>query len=68
MPIAVLEKLAFGPATLVLFAQGRAAAEVAIVGSVDLLLGAFFLTAWSLTTPRVSEERDRLARVQADLG
>jgi hypothetical protein len=68
MPIAVLEKLAFGPATLVLFAQGRAAAEVAIVGSIDLLLGAFFLTAWSLTTPRVSEERDRLARVQADLG
>jgi hypothetical protein len=54
MPIAVLEKLAFGPATLILLAQERAAAQVAIVGSIDLLLGAFFLAAWVLTKPRPS--------------
>jgi hypothetical protein len=51
MAIAVLEKLAFGPATLVLYAQGRAAAQVAIVGSIDLLLGAFFLASFLLTKP-----------------
>jgi hypothetical protein len=39
---AILEKLSFGVAALVLFAQGRAAALVAGAGGIDLLLALLF--------------------------
>jgi hypothetical protein len=39
---AILEKLAFGVAALALLAQGRVAAFVADVGSIDLLWAMFF--------------------------
>ncbi|HLP97340.1 MAG TPA: hypothetical protein VK149_02730 [Sideroxyarcus sp.] len=42
MPVTVLEKLAFGIPAWLLYLQGRAAPEVVIVGSIDLLLGTLF--------------------------
>jgi hypothetical protein len=45
---AVFEKLSFGVAAVVLFAQGRAAALVAGAGAIDLLLaGLFVLAFWA---------------------
>ncbi|HEX6750848.1 MAG TPA: hypothetical protein VF092_26410 [Longimicrobium sp.] len=49
MPVAVLEKLAFGPAALILWAMGHAAGTTAAFGCVDMLLGALFLLAWRMT-------------------
>lgn len=43
---ATLEKLSFGIAAVVLFAQHRAAAPVAVVGAIDLLLSVMFLLAF----------------------
>jgi hypothetical protein len=43
---AVLEKLAFGVPTLVLFAQGRLPGTVLLFGLLDLTLGALFLASW----------------------
>jgi hypothetical protein len=43
---AIFEKLSFGIAAVVLFAQGRAAALVAGVGAVDLLLALLFVAAF----------------------
>ena len=43
---AILEKLSFGAAALVLYAQGRAAAFVAGAGFIDLLLAVFFALAF----------------------
>jgi hypothetical protein len=51
MPVAVLEKLAFGGAAIVLFALGRIAWPVLAVGIVDLVLATLFLAAWR-ATPR----------------
>ena len=42
MPVAVLEKLAFGVPAIVLFAQGRLAASVLGFGLVDLALAVLF--------------------------
>lgn len=53
MPVAVLEKLAFGGAAIVLFALGRIAWPVLAVGGVDLVLAALFLVAYRMT-PRAS--------------
>lgn len=53
MPVAVLEKLAFGGAAIVLFALGRIAWPVLAVGGVDLVLAALFLAAYRMT-PRAS--------------
>jgi hypothetical protein len=50
MPIAVLEKLSFGGAAVVLFALGRLHAQVLAMGVLDLLLGALFVVAY-LRTP-----------------
>lgn len=50
MPIAVLEKLSFGGAAVVLFALGRIQAPVLVMGVLDLLLGALFVVAF-LRTP-----------------
>jgi hypothetical protein len=51
MPVAALEKLAFGGAAVVLFAAGRIAVPVLAVGVVDLVLAALFLAAYR-ATPR----------------
>ena len=63
MPVAVLEKLGFGVAAVVLFAQGRLHAAVLGAGIIDLVLAALFLaafrlapasgTTWSPTAPQV---------------
>jgi len=49
MLVAVLEKLAFGIPAWVLTLQGRVAAPVAAVGSIDLVLGALFAAAFIAT-------------------
>ena len=49
MPVAVLEKLGFGVAAVVLFAQGRLHAAVLGAGLIDLVLAALFITAFRLT-------------------
>lgn len=49
MPVAVLEKLAFGVAAVVLFSQGRLHAAILGAGLVDLVLAALFVTAFRLT-------------------
>lgn len=49
MPVAVLEKLAFGVAAVVLFAQGRLHTAVLAAGLVDLLLAALFIAAFRRT-------------------
>lgn len=46
---AVLEKLAFGAPALVLYLQGRLAAQVLGAGLIDLVLAVLFLTAYRLT-------------------
>jgi hypothetical protein len=43
---AILEKLSFGVAALVLYGQGRAAAVVAVAGLVDLLFAVLFALAF----------------------
>ncbi len=49
---AVLEKLTFGVAVVVLFLRQRVAGPVLGFGIVDLVLGALFLVAWWQTAPR----------------
>lgn len=49
MPVAVLEKLAFGGAALVLFALHRVAWPVTVVGAIDLVLATLFLAAYRVT-------------------
>ena len=49
MLVAILEKLAFGIAAVVLFAQGRLAPLVLGAGLIDLILAALFAVAWRLT-------------------
>jgi hypothetical protein len=49
MPVAVLEKVAFGGAALVLFAQHRVAWPVPVVGAIDLGLATLFLAAYRIT-------------------
>jgi len=46
---AILEKLAFGIAAIVLFAQGRIAPPLLGAGLIDLLLAALFVAAWRKT-------------------
>ena len=52
MPVAVLEKLAFGLPAIVLYAQHRLATDMLAFGLIDLVLGAFFLAAWVRTGRR----------------
>ena len=49
MPVAVLEKLGFGPAVLVLLALGRVNATTAAFAALDLTIGALFVYAWFRT-------------------
>ncbi|HVY81500.1 MAG TPA: hypothetical protein VG994_11000 [Steroidobacteraceae bacterium] len=48
MPIAVVEKLAFGVAGLVLFAEERARALIGTFAAIDLVFAALFLLAFYL--------------------
>lgn len=49
MIVAILEKLAFGVAAVVLFAQGRLAAPILGAGVIDLVLAILFAVSWRLT-------------------
>ncbi|GMU66290.1 MAG: hypothetical protein AMXMBFR36_25640 [Acidobacteriota bacterium] len=49
MPVAVVEKLAFGGAAVVLYALGRIPTAVLGVGLIDLVLAALFVAAWRAT-------------------
>lgn len=51
MPVAVVEKLAFGVPAIVLYAEHRLAAMVLGFGVIDLLLAVLFTTAYLLTNP-----------------
>lgn len=50
MPVAALEKVAFGVPALVLFAAGRTDALVAGAGGIDLAFAAAFLVAYRRTS------------------
>jgi hypothetical protein len=54
MPVAVVEKLAFGIAAVVLFALGRIPAAVLAFGVIDLVLAALFVAAWRATPAAVT--------------
>ncbi|MGA8810327.1 MAG: hypothetical protein WB973_20840 [Thermoanaerobaculia bacterium] len=49
MPVAALEKLAFGVPIVVLYAQGRAALPILGAAVIDLILGALFLLSYRRT-------------------
>jgi hypothetical protein len=49
---AILEKLSFGIAAIVLFAQGRIAPPLLGAGLLDLILAALFFAAWRATQGR----------------
>jgi hypothetical protein len=51
MPVAVLEKLAFGVPCLILYVGGRIAPAVLAFGLLDLVLGVLFVISY-LKTPR----------------
>lgn len=51
MPVAVLEKLGFGVAAVVLFAQQRLAAAPLAFGVIDLVLGVLFVAAYLRLAP-----------------
>lgn len=46
---AVLEKVGFGAAAVVLYAQGRAAVPILVGGILDLIFAALFWVAWRQT-------------------
>jgi hypothetical protein len=46
MPVAAMEKLAFGAPILVLYAQGRAALPIVGAAVIDLILGVLFLLSY----------------------
>ena len=50
MPVAMLEKLGFGPAVFVLAGLGRVDATTVAFAALDLTIGALFVVAW-LRTP-----------------
>jgi len=50
MPATILEKLGFGVATVLLFAQDRLSGFVTAFGGVDLLLGVLFAAAYVKTS------------------
>ena len=54
MLVAALEKISFGIAVALLFAQQRVAASTFFFGMVDLLLAGAFVVAWRLTATRMS--------------
>jgi hypothetical protein len=48
----ILEKLAFGIPALILFAQGRLAADMLAAGIIDLVLAVLFFVSWRSTRIR----------------
>ena len=54
MPICVLEKVAFGVPTVLLYMQGRIGIDMLAPGLFDLTLGLFFLLAYRATAPEVA--------------
>jgi predicted Na+-dependent transporter len=60
MPVAALEKLAFGAPILVLYAQGRAALPLVGAAVIDLILGALFLLSFWKTAEHASDADYRL--------
>jgi len=52
MPVAALEKLAFGAPILVLYFQGRAALAIVGAAVIDLILGALFVLSYWKTEER----------------
>ncbi len=42
----IVEKFSFGIAVMVLFLTGRAAGQIVIAGSLDLILGLLFIVSW----------------------
>jgi hypothetical protein len=55
MPVAALEKLAFGAPILVLYVQGRAAFALVSAAVIDLILGALFLLSYWKTGERATD-------------
>ena len=51
MPLAMLEKLAFGLPAIILFLQGRIHQHVLFLGLLDLALGALFVISYIRTRP-----------------
>ncbi|HYK00714.1 MAG TPA: hypothetical protein VE974_03100 [Thermoanaerobaculia bacterium] len=51
MPVGILEKVSFGGAAIVLFAQNRLPFPILLAGVLDLVLAGLFLLAWR-ATPR----------------
>jgi hypothetical protein len=49
---AVLEKIGFGAAAVVLYAQGRGAVPILVAGILDLIFAALFWVAWRNTPDR----------------
>jgi len=49
MPVAILEKLAFGLACVVLYVQGRLAGATLSAGAIDLVLAVLFLVSYRAT-------------------
>lgn len=49
MPVAVVEKLAFGVPAIVLYLLGRIPAAVLAFGLIDLVLATLFVAAWRAT-------------------
>jgi hypothetical protein len=60
MPVAALEKLAFGAPILVLYAQGRAALPLVGAAVIDLILGALFLLSFWKTAEQAEPRGYRL--------
>jgi hypothetical protein len=56
MPIAVVEKLAFGLPAIVLFLSGRLSAQMLGAGLIDLFLGALFIASYLRTSNAAVEK------------
>jgi hypothetical protein len=50
MPIAVIEKIAFGVPAIALYLTGRLSAQMVWAGIIDLILGVLFVIAYKQTT------------------
>jgi hypothetical protein len=48
----VIEKVSFGGAVAILYAMGRVSIGVLLAGTLDLILGALFVAAFTTTRPR----------------
>lgn len=62
---AILEKVSFGMAAAVLYAQGRAAAAVAFFGGIDLAFAVLFALAFRLSRGAASVGRTPDGRISA---